>query len=65
MKKTPRQIADAIKNNPNKFNEIKASDNYISIMIIITSFIVDFDPYYIEKDKDIHPNLWSTVHNML
>lgn len=65
MKKTPLQIANAIKENKILLQKIISSDNNISKMILITDFIIDFDSYYIDFDKDLHPNLWETTYNML
>lgn len=65
MKKTPLQIANAIRENKTFLEKIINSDNNISRMILITDFVIDFDSYYIEFDKDLHPNLWESVYNML
>lgn len=64
-KQTPRTIANNIISDKVLLSKIKNTDNSINRMMLIVNFIIDFDTYYVDNDKDIHPNLWKTVYNML
>jgi len=65
MKMLPSEIAKSIQNNSELVDKIKKADNQISKMILITCAIIDIDSYYIDFDKDLHPNLWENVLNHL
>lgn len=61
MKKSYKEIANAIFKNEALKNKILKSDSNISKMILILDFIIDFDEYYINKDTEPNEYLWEDV----
>lgn len=62
--KNANQIFEAIKLNDELFTKI-TNRCKISAMILIIDFIIDFDEYYINQDKEISDYLVDDILDLL